>query len=172
MSLHLLPSNHYLYDSSTSACCALSPFLHHVQRRSHCQALSASETLLKKNKTVKCLIPLEVLVARWWQHQTAVTEVIGSTTTWNSEVFLPVAKQPALTSFIHGRIQRFPIFHLSDCLYKIWLKRRGIETRKIHRILPIYSNNGGIYIEAPLKLFTNQLKGHWMWEGNHEASIW
>ena len=84
---------------------------------------------------------------------------MGSITTWNSEVFLPVAKQPALTSFIHGCIQRSPIFHLSDCLYKIWLKRRGIEAGKIHQVLQTYSNNGGIYIEATAQVMHRSTEG-------------
>ena len=50
-------------------------------------------------------------------------------------------------------------------------KRCEIGTGKIHR--KTHSNNGGWYIlKRRLKLFTDQLKGHWAWEGNHEASIW
>ena len=43
-------------------------------------------------------------------------EVVGSIPAWNSKIFsvVPclVAKQPSLTSFIHGCIQRHSMFHV------------------------------------------------------------
>ena len=53
-------------------------------------------------------------------HPSGVTEVVGSIPTWNYEIFSivppPVAKQPSITSFIRGCIERHCIFHVSPFL--------------------------------------------------------
>ena len=63
-------------------------------------------------------------------HPSGVKEVVGSIPTWNYEIFSIVpslfAKQPSLTSFIRGCIERHSIFHvLPFLLLCAFLKVRG-----------------------------------------------